>query len=94
MELPASPDGKQLVAMARINRFRQWWCGRSLPLAGIGGVAVAREHRGRGVARLLMLGILERAAGQGYPFSALYPTTLPLYRSCGWEIAGAQYFIL
>lgn len=84
-------DGGHLVAMARINRFRQWWGGRSLPLAGIGGVVVAPEHRGRGVGRMLMQGILERAAGQGFPLSALYPSTLPLYRSCGWEVAGAQY---
>lgn len=86
-------DGPQLVGMARINSFRQWWHGRTLPMAGIGGVVVAPEYRGRGVARQLMLAILERSAELGYPISALYPATVPLYRGLGWEIAGSQYLV-
>ena len=86
-------NGPQLVAMARINAFRQWWHGRTLPMAGIGGVVVAPEYRGRGVARQLMLAILERSAELGYPISALYPATVPLYRGLGWEIAGSQYLV-
>lgn len=85
--------GAALAAVARINRFDQWWRGRSLPMAGIGGVVVAPEHRGRGVGRLLMRGVLERAAAQGYALSALYPATAPLYRSCGWEFAGSQHLV-
>lgn len=85
-------DG-QVAAMARINRFRQWWHGRPLPMAGIGGVVVAPEHRGRGVGRALLLGVLERAAARAFPLSVLYPTTAPLYRGCGWEIGGAQHLV-
>jgi predicted acetyltransferase len=62
-------------------------------MAGIGGVTVAPEARGTGVGRQLMLRILQRSADQGYPLSALYPATVPLYRSCGWEIAGAQHVV-
>ena len=29
-------------------------------------------------------------AARGYPLSALYPATMPLYRSLGWELAGAR----
>jgi predicted acetyltransferase len=86
-------DGPRLVAMARINAFRQWWHGRALPMAGIGGVVVAPEYRGRGVARQLMVAILERSAELGYPISALYPATVPLYRSLGWEVAGSQHLV-
>jgi predicted acetyltransferase len=86
-------DDRQLLGVARINQFSQWWQGRSLPMAGIGGVTVAPEARGTGVGRQLMLRILQRSADQGYPLSALYPATVPLYRSCGWEIAGAQHVV-
>lgn len=91
--LLAAYDGRRLVATARITAFRQWWLGESMPMAGIGGVVVAPEDRGRGVGRQLMVGILGRAAEQGYPVSALYPTTLPPYRAVGWELAGRQHFI-
>lgn len=84
-------DGSRLVATAKINRFRQWWRGRTVPMAGVGGVVVAPEYRGKGVGRLLMQGVLDRAGDLGYPVSALYPATVPLYRGLGWEIAGAQY---
>ena len=90
--LGAYEEGR-LLAVARINRFRQWWQGRTLPMAGIGGVTVAPEARGIGVGRALMLGILRRCVDQGYPLSALYPATASLYRGCGWEIAGAQYLV-
>jgi predicted acetyltransferase len=86
-------DGARLLAMARINQFTQWWHGRQLPMAGIGGVVVAPEERGRGVGRALMLAILERSAALGYPVSALYPATVPLYRSVGWEFGGARHRI-
>jgi predicted acetyltransferase len=91
--LLAAYDGSQLVATARINPFRQWWNGRVLPLAGIGGVVVAPEYRSRGVGRLLMLAVLERASEQGYPITALFPATFPPYRAVGFELTGRQQFI-
>ncbi|HEX6077168.1 MAG TPA: GNAT family N-acetyltransferase [Micromonosporaceae bacterium] len=86
-------DGPRIVAMARINRFRQWWHGRTLPMAGVGGVVVAPEHRGRGIGTRLMLATLDRAAELGYPISVLYPATVPPYRGLGWEFGGAQYLV-
>mgnify|MGYP001420374576 CR=1 FL=1 len=86
-------DGTRLVATARINRFNQWWHGRSLPMAGVGGVVVIPEYRGQGVGRRLMHGVLQRATELGDSISALYPATVRLYRRCGWELAGAQYLV-
>jgi predicted acetyltransferase len=60
-------------------------------MAGVASVAVAPEERGRGVGRSLMTALLELIAARGYPLSALYPSTLPLYRSLGWEIAGTSH---
>jgi predicted acetyltransferase len=84
-------DGPRLVASARYYPMRQWWHGRSMPMAGVAGVKVAPEQRGRGIGRLLMTRVLADLAAAGYPLSTLYPSTLPLYRSLGWENAGGRY---
>jgi len=86
-------DGAQLVAIARINDLTQWWAGRSLPMAGVAGVVVAPEHRGRGVGTELMTALLDRGCQLGYPISALYPATTPVYRAVGYEFAGAEHKI-
>ncbi len=83
-------DGR-LVAYARLLPMRQWWGGRTLPMAGIAGVVVAPEQRGRGVGSLLMRAVLARAVEVGDAVSVLYPATLPVYRRLGWEVAGAQH---
>ena len=99
-ELTASLDGGRLlgawegsrwVGLALYEPMRQWWLGRELPMAGVSGVAVAPESRGRGVGRALMRELLSAMVAAGYPLSALYPATARLYRSLGWEIAGRRY---
>jgi predicted acetyltransferase len=84
-------DGGRLVGSARYHSMRQWWHGRSMPMAGVAGVKVAPEQRGRGVGTAMMARLLTEIADRGYPVSALYPATAPLYRSFGWEIAGGKY---
>jgi len=54
-------------------------------------VKVAPEERGRGVGTAMMARMVRDLADRGYPVSALYPATAPLYRSFGWEIAGGKY---
>jgi predicted acetyltransferase len=84
-------DGARLVASARYHNMRQWWHGRPLPMAGVAGVKVAPEERGRGIGRALMTGLLTELVERGYPVSTLYPSTLPVYRSLGWEVSGGRY---
>ena len=38
-----------------------------------------------------MTELLDLIAERGYPLSALYPATMPIYRSLGWELAGAKH---
>ena len=84
-------DGTRLVASARYHPMRQWWNGRSLPMAGVAGVKVAPEERGRGVGRAMMSVLLTEMAAQGSALSVLFPTIAPLYRAAGWEFAGGLY---
>jgi predicted acetyltransferase len=88
--LGAFADGR-LAGAAYYHDMRQWWYGRSLPMAGVAGVKMAPEYRGRGIGRRMMTGLLAQIAEQGYPLSALWPATMPVYRSLGWELAGARY---
>ncbi len=88
--LGAFDDGR-LVGTALYHDMRQWWHGRPVPMAGVAGVKVAPEYRGQGAGRALMTALAELMAERGYPLSALYPATMPLYRSLGWEIAGHRH---
>jgi predicted acetyltransferase len=81
-------DGGRLLAAARYHDMIQWWHGQPVPMAGVASVMVAPEERGRGTGRALMRSLLGLIGDRGYPVSALYPATLALYRSLGWEIAG------
>jgi predicted acetyltransferase len=87
----AAFDGSRLAASAAFHDMRQWWLGRAVPMAGVAAVKVAPEDRGRGVGRALMTELLQLIAARGYPVSMLYPSTMPLYRSLGWELAGWSY---
>jgi predicted acetyltransferase len=77
-----------LVGQVRRHAFGQWFGGRRVPCAGISGVTVAPEARGRAVAKRMLATSLERAADDGEVVAALYPTTAALYRSVGFEVAG------
>jgi len=82
--------GSRAVGAALFFDMRQWWLGRPVAMAGVSGVKVAPEDRGKGIGRALMTALLAEIAARGYPLSALYPATMPLYRSLGWELAGGR----
>jgi len=84
-------DGGELIGTARYYDMRQYWHGRAVRMAGVGGVKVAPEARGRGVGRALMAELLAVLARRGFALSALFPATAQIYRSLGWELAGGRY---
>jgi predicted acetyltransferase len=83
--------GQQPAGAAIFHDLRQWWASRAVPCAGVASVKVAPEYRGRGTGRRLMTELLAAIAARGYPLAALYPATMPIYRSLGWELAGGRY---
>jgi predicted acetyltransferase len=85
--LGAFEDGR-LVGSALFHDMRQWWRGRAVPMAGVAVVSIAPEDRGRGIGRAVMTALTGLMTERGYPLAALYPATMTLYRSLGWEVAG------
>ncbi|WP_460662601.1 GNAT family N-acetyltransferase [Kribbella swartbergensis] len=84
-------DGDEVVAAARFWDFEQWWSGRRVRVAGVAGVVVSPEYRGRGVGSKLMRGVLQRAVDKGFTLTALYPATTVIYRHLGYEFGGGRY---
>jgi predicted acetyltransferase len=86
-------DGTRLAAAARLRRFTQWWHGKPQPMAGVAGVTVNPEDRGRGVGTFIMKAVMDRAVALGDAASALYPATTAIYRRIGYEHAGALHTV-
>lgn len=86
-------DADRQAGAALYHDMPQWWHGRRVPMAGVGGVRIAPEDRGKGAGRQLVTALLETIAERGYPLSVLYPATMGIYRSLGWELAGARYLV-
>ncbi len=81
----------EIVGRSRVIPMGQWFSGRVVPMAGIGGVAVAAEHRSGGVGTAVATDFIRVARQHGYAISTLFPASLPLYRKVGYELAGASY---
>ncbi|MFI0412073.1 enhanced intracellular survival protein Eis [Actinomadura sp. 3N508] len=90
----AAFDGGEVVATGTLYDMTQWWHGRAVSMAGLSGITVAPEERGRGLGGRLMTDLLERCVRFGHPLAMLYPATTAFYRSVGWEQAGAQHHIV
>jgi predicted acetyltransferase len=84
--------GSPVASLLRIP-MGQFFGGKSVPMMGVAGVAVAPEVRGRGLARRLMQEALREMHAEGWPISALYPSTQALYRQVGYEQAGHRFMI-
>lgn len=84
----AFDEAGRLIGRATDVGHEQWWGGRRVVAADVGGVAVIPEARGGGVARALLGALLAGARERGAAVSALYPTVSPVYRALGWEVAG------
>ncbi|MCP3916089.1 MAG: GNAT family N-acetyltransferase [bacterium] len=82
-------DGEPIACLSLLP-MGQWFGGRSVSTAGVAGVGVDLEHRGRGHARTLMASFLAEARERGFALSSLYASTFTLYRAVGYERAGSR----
>ncbi|RBY75518.1 GNAT family N-acetyltransferase [Geodermatophilus sp. TF02-6] len=89
LRLGAFDERGRLVGKATDTGHGQWWGGREVATADVGGVAVLPEYRGAGVARALLADLLARGRERGAAVSALFPTVSAVYRALGWEVVGA-----
>lgn len=78
-------DEDTLAAKANDRAYESMIGGRPVPTAGVAGVAVAPEYRGRGLARRVLRHLLARARDRGAAIATLFRTSPALYRSLGFE---------
>ena len=86
----AELDGK-VLGTVRVLSFAHFFGGRPVEAAGISGVAVTAEARGKGVGSTMMRELL-RELRSTMPISSLYPATVPLYRNIGYGFGGVRTF--
>lgn len=82
-------EGDRLLAQAADRELDGWFGGRILPIAGIGGVTVAAEERGRGALGPVLRTLLEQSRDRGAVVSTLFPSAPRIYRSAGYEVVAA-----
>ncbi|MEU7148694.1 GNAT family N-acetyltransferase [Streptomyces sp. NPDC045456] len=84
-------DGR-LVAHAGLVVLPVSVGGGRMDVVGVGGVGVAEDLRGRGLARQLMSGVMEHARGLGPDFAMLFcrPDVAGLYGGLGWRELGGE----
>lgn len=80
--------GGQLAGVLNVHALGQYFGGRSVPMGGVASVAVAPEHRGKGIASALLRAALVGMRDRGQVISTLHPATVGIYRAAGWELAG------
>lgn len=79
-------DGGELLARLAVHDLSSFFHGQVVPTAGIAGVTVGLEHRGRGLLGPLMRSAVAAAAEQGAVISTLFPTAPRIYRRYGYEL--------
>ncbi len=82
---------QEVQACLAYYRMGQWFGGRRVSSAGVAGVAVQPQLRGRGIASQLMRAALLELAEDNVAISGLYPASMALYSRAGFSCAGGRY---
>lgn len=80
--------GGRLLAHAGLLRLPVAMGAAETEVVGVGGVAVAPDVRGRGLARLVLAAALDHARTMGPRHALLFcrPPLVPLYEHLGWQL--------
>lgn len=81
----------RLVGACQLLWMRQWISGVSMPVMGLGSVAIAPTHRKRGLATRLLIAGFEHARERGDVASALYPFRASFYEGLGYGLSGEAH---
>jgi predicted acetyltransferase len=79
-------DGDTMAGRMVDRDYDCWFGGKLVPTSGIGGVTVAMEYRGRGLLTPLFTELFRIAKDRGAVLSALYPSSVGIYRRLGYEV--------
>jgi predicted acetyltransferase len=82
-------DDGALAARLRVYGFTSWFHGGRVPTAGIAGVAVEPERRGKGLLGAMFDAALAEAHERGDAISTLFPSAPGIYRRLGYEVIGS-----
>ncbi|HEX2850200.1 MAG TPA: GNAT family N-acetyltransferase [Acidimicrobiales bacterium] len=80
--------GSDLAAAAFVRPFGQYFGGRAVPMGGFSPVAVAPEHRGRGLGSRITAAHYPSMRERGEAIATLYPASTQLYRGVGFGLGG------
>ncbi|NOT35065.1 MAG: GNAT family N-acetyltransferase [Candidatus Eisenbacteria bacterium] len=78
--------GGEIVASLVLYPLEAAVRGRHVPMVGVGSVAVAPEHRRRGLGEAMMRAALREMRTAGRGLSMLYPFRASFYRKLGWGL--------
>jgi len=81
-------DGDTLAGRMVDREYDSYFGGATMATAGIAGVTVAAEYRGRGTLTPLFTETLSAARSRGAVISTLFPTAPRIYRRFGYEVIG------
>lgn len=82
-------DGLQAAVWALIPSGH-WLGGRAVPAANIAHVAISPEHRGTGLAGVLLEAACKDAMRAGAVIASLFASSRPVYRKAGFNLAGTE----
>ncbi len=82
-------DGEILGGMAIID-MGQWFGGRKVRTGAVTSVGVAPEGRGIGAASKMLSNSLKEMRDRGMAISTLFPSSVRVYRSKGYERSGVK----
>jgi predicted acetyltransferase len=83
-------DGDHIAACLSMIPMGQYFGGKPVGCVGIASLTVAPPWKGRGTSTELLAQLVEEAQQEGYGLATLYPSTLPVYRKVGFEVAGQR----
>ncbi len=85
-----SDDAGRPLACAALLSTAHTFGGAEVPAASIAHVAIAPEARRSGLARPFMTALCDLARDRGAAMVSLFASARPVYRKCGFELAGSE----